>query len=142
MTDILDTKRRSEMMARIPGCDTAPELAVRWVAHRMGQRFRLHRRDLPGRSDLVFPKHRLVVFVHGCFWHSHEGCRKPSTPKSRAVFWIEQLAANVDRDVRQEAALKALGWRVRVIWQCETKDEAAVERRLAAMTKCERTAAD
>lgn len=142
MTDIVDTKRRSEMMARIRGRDTAPELAVRRVAHRMGLRFRLHRRDLPGRPDLVFPKHRLVVFVHGCFWHRHEGCWKSSTPKSRTSFWIEKFAANVDRDLRQQAALKALGWRVLVIWQCETKDEAAVEGRLAALTKRARTATD
>ena len=142
MTDIVDTKRRSEMMARIRGRDTGPELLVRRVAHRMGLRFRLHRRDLPGRPDLVFPKHRLVVFIHGCFWHRHEGCRKSSTPKSRTGFWLEKFAANVDRDARQEAALKALGWRVFIIWQCETKDEAAVERRLAALTKRDRTATD
>ena len=132
MTDIVDTKCRSEMMARIRGRDTAPELAVRRIAHRMGLRFRLHRKDLPGRSDLVFPKHRLAVFVHGCFWHRHQGCRYASTPKSRVAFWTEKFAANVVRDARQEAALRTLGWRVLVIWQCESRDEAAVERRLAA----------
>ena len=131
MTDIVDTKRRSEMMARIKGRDTAPERKVRSIAHRMGLRFRLHRKDLPGRPDLVFPKHRLVVFVHGCFWHRHEGCRFAYTPQSRVVFWTQKFAANVDRDARQEAALKELGWRVLVIWECETKNEAAVESRLA-----------
>ena len=131
MTDIVDGKRRSAMMARIRGRDTAPELAVRRIAHRMGLRFRLHRKDLPGRPDLVFPKHRLAVFVHGCFWHRHEGCRHASTPKSRVVFWTEKFAMNVARDSRQEAALKDLGWRVLVIWECETKCEAVVERRLA-----------
>lgn len=132
MTDIVDSQRRSELMAGIRGRDTAPELAVRRIAHRMGLRFRLHRNDLPGRPDLVFPKHRLAVFVHGCFWHRHQGCRHASTPKSRVAFWTEKFAANVDRDARQEAALRALGWRVLVIWQCESRDEASVERRLTA----------
>ena len=134
MTDIYDSKRRSELMAGIRSRGTAPELAVRRIAHGMGLRFRLHRKDLPGRPDLVFPKYRLAVFVHGCFWHRHQGCRHASTPKSRAAFWIEKFAANVARDARQEAALKALGWQVLVIWQCETKDEAAVARKLAGST--------
>ena len=132
MTDIMDTRRRSKLMAGIRSRGTAPELAVRRIAHRIGLRFRLHRKDLPGRPDLVFPKHRLAVFVHGCFWHRHEGCRYASTPKSRVAFWTEKFEANIVRDARQEAALRALGWRVLVIWQCETRNEAAVECRLAA----------
>ena len=132
MTDIVDRQRRSEMMAGIRRRDTAPEMAVRRIAHRMGLRFRLQRKDLPGRPDLVLPKHRLAVFVHGCFWHRHEGCRYASTPKSRVAFWTEKFESNVARDARQEVALRALGWRVLIIWQCETRDEAAVERRLAA----------
>ena len=131
MTDIVDPKRRSEMMASIRSRNTAPELVVRRVAHRMGLRFRLQRKDLPGRPDLLFPKYRLALFVHGCFWHRHEGCRFASTPKSRTGFWTEKFATNVARDKRQEAALRELGWRVLVIWQCETKDEAAIERTLA-----------
>ena len=142
MIDIVDNKRRSEIMARIRSRDTAPELAVRRIAHRMGLRFRLHRKDLPGRPDLVFPKHRLVVFVHGCFWHRHEGCRRASTPKSRTSFWLEKFAANIDRDARQEAALRALGWRVLVIWQCEIGDDAALECRLAALTKRDDTTSE
>lgn len=133
MTDIVDSKRRSKLMAGIRGRDTTPELMVRRIAHRMGLRFRLHRRDLPGRPDLVFPKHRLAVFVHGCFWHRHEGCRHASTPKSRIAFWTEKFAANVERDARQEVALRTLGWQVFVIWECETKDRAAVECKLAAL---------
>ena len=133
MTDIVNSKRRSAMMACIGGRDTAPELAVRRIAHRMGLRFRLHRKDLPGRPDLVFPKHRLVVFVHGCFWHRHEECKYAYTPKSRIGFWAKKFASNVARDARQEAALKALGWQVLVIWECETKDEVAVERKLATI---------
>lgn len=135
MTDIVDSRRRSAMMARIRGRDTVPELAVRRIAHRMGLRFRLHRKDLPGRPDLVFPKHRLAVFVHGCFWHRHEGCRKATTPKSRAVFWTAKFASNIARDARQEIALKELGWRVLVIWECETGNDAAVERKLAESVK-------
>ena len=135
MTDIMDRKRRSELMTAIRTRNTVPELAVRRIAHRMGLRFRLHRKDLPGRPDLVFPKHRLAVFVHGCFWHRHEGCRLASTPKTRTRFWTEKFAANVDRDARQEAALRKLGWRVLVVWQCETKVEAVMEHRLAGHIK-------
>ncbi len=130
MTDIVDSKRRSELMAGIRSRNTTPELVVRRIAHRMGLRFRLHRTDLPGSPDLVFPKHQLAVFVHGCFWHRHEGCRYASTPKSRAAFWMEKFAANVARDVRQEAALRACGWRVLIIWQCETKNRALVVHKL------------
>ncbi len=132
MTDIVDSRRRSELMAGIRSRNTTPELAVRRIAHRMGLRFRLHRTDLPGRPDLVFPQHRLAVFVHGCFWHRHEGCRYASTPKSRIAFWTEKFAANVARDARQEAALRAHGWRTLVIWQCETKDQTLVAHKLAA----------
>ncbi|MDE0111068.1 MAG: DNA mismatch endonuclease Vsr [Albidovulum sp.] len=135
MTDIVDTQRRSELMAGIRGRDTAPEIAVRRIAHRMGLRFRVHRKDLPGRPDLVFPKHRLAVFVHGCFWHRHEGCRFASDPKSRVAFWKDKFAANVDRDARQQAVLRELGWSVLVIWECETRNERAVERMLAASVR-------
>ena len=133
MTDIVDSRQRSVWMAGVRARDTAPELAVRRIAHRMGLRFRLHRKDLPGCLDTVFPKHRLAVFVHGCFWHRHEGCRHASTPKSRIAFWMEKFAANVARDARQKAALRTLGWRVLVIWGCETGDKAAVERKLTAL---------
>lgn len=135
MTDIVDSRRRSDLMARIRGRDTAPEIAVRRIAHRMGLRFRLHRKDLPGRPDVVLPKHRLVVFVHGCFWHRHQECRLASTPKSRRAFWTKKFAANVDRDARQQSQLKELGWRVLVIWECETKNETVVERKLSALVK-------
>ncbi len=140
MTDIVSSSRRSELMAKIRTRDTVPELAVRRIAHRMSLRFRLQRKDLPGCPDLVFPKHRLAVFVHGCFWHRHEGCRYASTPKSHIAFWTEKFVANVVRDARQAAALRALGWRVLVIWQCETRDEAVVERKLAASIDRKRVA--
>lgn len=130
MTDIVDNRRRSEMMAGIKARDTAPEIAVRCIAHELGLRFRLHRKELPGRPDLVFPKHRLAVFVHGCFWHRHEGCRYAYTPKSRVAFWTEKFAGNVARDKRNEEALHDLGWKVLVIWECETRDDETVRRHL------------
>ena len=117
-------------MARIRGRDTAPELTVRSISHGLGFRFRLHRKDLPGRPDLVFPRHRLAVFVHGCFWHRHSGCRYAYTPKSRIAFWTEKFAHNVARDRRNEEALRNLGWRVLLIWECETRDKETVRQYL------------
>lgn len=114
-------------MSRVTGKDTKPELAVRRIAHSLGLRFRLHKRDLPGRPDLVFPKHRLAVFVHGCFWHRHEGCRLASTPKTRADFWQAKFETNVARDAAAAEQLAALGWNVLVLWECETRDAAGVE---------------
>ena len=127
MADIVDSKRRSRIMSRIRGRDTTPELAVRRMAHRLGFRFRLHRKDLPGRPDIVFPQYRAAVFVHGCFWHRHNGCRYAYTPKSRVPFWTEKFKKNVAHDRRSEEALRNLGWRVLVIWECETQDEIALQ---------------
>lgn len=124
--DIVDSRRRSEMMSGIKGKDTAPEIVVRRVAHRLGFRFRLYRKDLPGRPDLVFPKHRSVVFVHGCFWHRHSGCKYAYTPKTRVRFWTGKFSQNVARDHRNEEALHRLGWRVLVIWECQTRDQTTV----------------
>lgn len=95
-------------------------MVVRRAAHRLGYRFRLHRRSLPGRPDLVFPSRRAVIFVHGCFWHRHEGCRKTSMPKTRIEFWQAKFARNVERDAQAQERLAAAGWRVLVIWECET----------------------
>lgn len=127
MADIVDSKRRSRIMSRIRGRDTIPELVVRRMAHRLGFRFRLHRKDLPGCPDIVFPRFRTAVFVHGCYWHRHNGCRYAYTPKSRVAFWTEKFAKNVAHDRRSEEALRNLGWRVLVIWECETQDEIALK---------------
>jgi DNA mismatch endonuclease, patch repair protein len=108
-------------MARVRGRDTKPEVTVRRALNAMGKRFRLFRRDLPGRPDIVLPRYRLALFVHGCFWHRHEGCRLSSTPKTRGEFWAEKFATNIARDARSVAELRALGWRVGVIWECETR---------------------
>lgn len=109
-------------MARIRSSDTKPELLVRRMLHAKGLRFRLHRKDLPGRPDIVLPRHRLAIFVHGCFWHQHPGCRLASKPKSRQDYWGPKLAANVERDEKAAEQLRALGWRVVIIWECHTRN--------------------
>ena len=124
---------RSRNMAAIRGKDTAPELAVRRILHAMGLRFRLHRKDLPGRPDIVLPKHRTVVFVHGCFWHRHEDCRYTTTPKTRQEFWQTKFDANVERDRRNRTDLLQLGWRVIVIWECELRQPSDLKERLSGL---------
>ena len=105
-------------MAAVGQKDTKPEIVLRRLLHRAGFRFRLHRRDLPGRPDLVLAKYRAVVFVHGCFWHRHPGCRRASTPQTRREFWEAKFATNVARDERVSDALTADGWRVFTVWEC------------------------
>lgn len=122
---------RSRLMARISGKNTRPEIAVRKWLHAAGFRFRLHRVDLPGKPDLVLPKWRLALFVHGCFWHQHPRCKRATMPKTREAFWQNKLALNVSRDARQMAELEALGWRVAVVWECETRNQAILGRCLA-----------
>lgn len=122
---------RSELMRRVRGKDTAPERAVRRVAHALGYRFRLHRRDLPGTPDLVFPRLRRAIFVHGCFWHRHEGCARTTTPKTRAAYWREKFEQNIRRDRRNLAALRDLGWEVLVVWECQTFERAELLARLS-----------
>ena len=124
---------RSRNMAAIRGKDTAPELAVRRILHAMGLRFRLHRKDLPGRPDIVLPKHRTVVFVHGCFWHRHEGWRYATTPKTRQQFWQTKFAANVERDSRNRTDLQQLGWHVIVVWECELRQPSDLKERLTGL---------
>ena len=128
--DRLTPERRSWLMSRIGSKDTSTEIRVRRLAHSMGLRFRLHRRDLPGTPDLVFPKHRIVVFVHGCFWHRHLGCKKATVPKTRIQFWQNKFDKNVARDIRATKDLSDLGWTVETIWECETNDIIALSNRL------------
>lgn len=123
VVDRLTPERRSWLMSRVAGKHTTPEMRVRRMAHSLGLRFRLHRKDLPGKPDLTFPKHRVVIFVHGCFWHRHAGCRKTSMPKSNVEFWHDKFAANTARDISSYTKLAGLGWRVLVVWECETKIE-------------------
>lgn len=122
---------RSAQMARIKGRDTKPEMRVRRALHAAGLRYRLQARELPGRPDIVFRQAHLAIFVHGCFWHRHPGCKHARTPKSRLEFWEPKLAANVDRDRAHEHQLRAAGWHVRTIWECETRDQAHIDRVVA-----------
>lgn len=122
MTDIVTPERRSEMMSRIRGKNTTPELRVRSLLHRAGFRYRLHVDSLPGRPDITLPKYRTVVRVQGCYWHRHAGCRLAYEPKSRVDFWNAKFAANLARDAVQREELEGAGWHVIDVWECETRD--------------------
>lgn len=124
--DIVSSAKRSRMMAGIKGKNTKPELVVRKLVHGMGFRYRLHRKDLPGSPDLVFPRLKKVIFVHGCFWHRHPECKFAYTPKSNVHFWLNKLEGNTRRDERVLAALDALGWKVLIVWECEVSDPPAL----------------
>src|SRR4028118_864288 len=116
------------MMAGIKGANTKPERLVRSLLHRHGLRFRLHGKGLPGRPDLVLPKYKAAVFVHGCFWHRHPGCKYAYNPKSNSAFWQKKFSENVRRDGRKEEELRKAGWRVFTVWECETRGEASMMR--------------
>lgn len=134
MTDVHTPEQRSYNMSRIRGQDTRPEKKLRSLLHRNGFRYRVHVSDLPGRPDIVLPKYHSVILVHGCFWHRHPGCRYATTPKSRADFWQEKFAGNVERDQRNLNLLKKNGWFPIVVWECELKDDAdAVMKKITAM---------
>ncbi|MEP3443038.1 MAG: DNA mismatch endonuclease Vsr [Sulfitobacter sp.] len=118
MVDIVSPDKRSEMMSGIRGKDTKPEIIVRRLLHRLGYRFRLHRKDLPGRPDIVLPKWHTVIFVNGCYWHGHEDCHLFRPPKTRTEFWTNKIAGNQARDQRNYSALQDAGWKAVVIWEC------------------------
>lgn len=120
--DVVDAPTRSRMMGAIAGRNTKPEMTVRKFLHARGYRFRLHRKDLPGRPDIVLPKWKACIFVHGCFWHRHTNCRYATTPKTRYEFWSKKFRENVARDQRNIDALQAAGWRCHVIWECELRN--------------------
>lgn len=132
MADHLSPDRRSANMRAIPSKGTKPELLVRKVAHRLGLRFRLHRNDLPGSPDLVFPRFKATVFVHGCFWHAHTCKRGGRIPKSNVEYWEKKISRNVGRDAYARDALTKLGWRVLVVWECEAKNPEEVSRILSS----------
>ena len=121
--DNLSTERRSANMRQIRSKNTAPEIILRSIVHRLGYRFRLHRKDLPGKPDLVFPGRRKVIFVHGCFWHLHHGCKSAHVPKSNLDYWIPKLQHNQARDAANIEKLRARDWKSLIIWECEVKDE-------------------
>ena len=122
--------KRSALMARVRTKNTKPELIVRQTTYALGYRYRLHRRDLQGSPDLVFSRQKKAIFVHGCFWHRHHGCRRTTIPKIRAEFWRAKFEANVDRDARNISALRAAGWHVLVVWECETTDVVSLRAKL------------
>ncbi|MFP4519095.1 MAG: very short patch repair endonuclease [Oceanicaulis sp.] len=128
--DVFTPEERSRVMARVKARDTRPELKVRKLAHALGYRFRLHRKDLPGTPDLAFPGRRKVIFVHGCFWHGHDCARGSRKPKTRAAYWAAKIARNRERDARTCAALAELGWESLTLWECELKDIDALAARL------------
>ena len=127
--DRLTPEQRSRVMQAIRGKDTGPEMAVRRMVHAMGYRYRLHRRNLPGRPDLVFGPRKKVIFVHGCFWHAHN-CKNGRMPESRRGYWIPKLTANKERDAANVEKLAADGWRVLTVWECQIKDGEALAKRL------------
>ncbi|MDT5293498.1 MAG: mismatch endonuclease, patch repair protein [Acidobacteriota bacterium] len=130
MADTFTPEQRSRLMARVKGRDTKPERIVRSLLHRLGYRFRLHRKDLPGKPDIVLPKHGKVVYVHGCFWHGHPACPRAARPTSNVEFWNTKLDGNIARDTAAQKALVKLGWRYLVVWQCETRDPRELTRKL------------
>jgi DNA mismatch endonuclease, patch repair protein len=128
--DTLSRKERSQRMSLIRNRDTKPELLVRRLVHRSGYRYRLHRADLPGKPDLVFPRQKKVIFVHGCFWHRHPRCGLARLPKSRLSFWLPKLTENRRRDLKNLRTLRKMGWAVSIVWECETGDQSALVRKL------------
>ena len=123
--DIVSKEVRSRMMGAIRGSNTTPEMKIRKLLHKQGFRFRLHPKDLPGRPDVVLPRYNLCIFVHGCFWHRHSGCRYATTPKTRSEFWQAKFDQNVSRDLQNRARLLDLGWRVFELWECGIRRPAA-----------------
>jgi DNA mismatch endonuclease (patch repair protein) len=128
--DIVPPERRSEIMSRIRGKNTTPELIVRKLVYSMGYRYRLHYAKLPGKPDLVFPGRKKVIFVHGCFWHGHEGCKKATIPKTRVEYWKPKLEENKKRDREKQIELEDMGWDFLTIWQCELKDIEGLKKKI------------
>lgn len=135
--DNLSKSQRSYCMSRIRAKDTKPEIIVRRILHRLGYRFRLHRRDLPGAPDIVLPRYRFAIFVHGCFWHQHPGCRRATLPVSNVEYWTDKLAWNITRSNEAIAVLEQSGWRIAVVWECETKDLEALRLKIIRFLQTE-----
>jgi len=130
MADIVSKKKRSEMMSGIKGKDTKPEIATRKMMYKMGLRYRLHKKNLPGKPDIVLGTVKLAIFVHGCFWHRHNQCKYSYSPKTRVNFWEKKFDDNVKRDMNNRHALDELGWKSAVIWECQTKDPDDLKRNI------------
>jgi DNA mismatch endonuclease (patch repair protein) len=128
--DVFTKEKRRQIMSRVSGKNTKPELAVRSLLHSMGYRFRLHRKDLPGKPDITLPKYQKVIFVHGCFWHDHQDCSRSKRPTTNKEFWNEKLDKNVDRDKESVRNLHQLGWGVLIVWTCEVNDALKIRNKL------------
>ena len=133
MADRISKEQRSWNMSRIRGRNTRPEMIVRSMLHRMGFRFRLNRKDLPGKPDIVLPRHKTVIFVHGCFWHRHPKCKYSYTPKSRLEFWIPKFNKNIEADKKAVKGLEKLGWNVIVFWECELAETENLEKKISVL---------
>ena len=132
MTDVYDKEKRSAVMARVKSKGTSPEKAVRRILTGLGARYRLHRKDLPGNPDIVMPGRKLAIFVHGCFWHGHDCARGARVPKANRDYWLAKVARNKARDEKAALALRADGWIVETVWECELKDEERLTERLSS----------
>lgn len=128
--DVFTKKKRSEVMSRIRAKDTKPEIAVRKLLHRMGYRFRLHDKNLPGKPDVCLAKHCTVILIHGCFWHNHSRCQDGKIPKSNTDYWQPKIERNIQRDKKNKRALQRLGWKVITVWECELRDMERLEKRI------------
>jgi DNA mismatch endonuclease, patch repair protein len=128
--DVFKKEKRSWLMSRVKGVDTAPELLIRSLLHRMGYRFRLHVFDLPGKPDIVLPRHRKVIFVNGCFWHGHKRCRRSALPETNRDFWEQKISKTAKRDQRNIRQLRKAGWKVLTIWQCKMTDIEKVDHKI------------
>ena len=128
--DRISGEHRSWNMSRIKSSNTKPEIIVRSLLHNMGYRFRIHRKDLPGKPDIVLPRYKSVIFVHGCFWHRHKGCKNAASPKTKKTFWREKFRANVERDRKVQKEMKSMGWKIQIIWECELSDPEEVRKSL------------
>lgn len=128
--DVFSKGKRSQIMSRISGKDTKPEIVVRSLLHRMGYRFRLHKQSMPGRPDIILPKHKKVIFVHGCFWHGHKDCPRSKRPSTNVEFWNKKIDGNIERDKKNIKSLENLGWETLILWTCEIKNQDVLKHKL------------
>ena len=135
MSDVFSRKKRSWIMARVSGSNTKPEIVVRKILYGLGFRYRLNVRKLAGTPDIVLPKHKKVVFVHGCFWHGHNGCKRSKRPTTNVAFWNRKINKNIDRDKKSLKELRRLGWKPLVIWECQTRKPELLEKKLIRFFK-------
>lgn len=135
MTDHITQEKRSWNMSQIRSVDTKAEILVRKLLHSLGYRFRLHRKDLPGKPDIVLPKYKIVIFIHGCFWHCHKGCSRATIPKSNVEYWINKFSKNTERDIQNTKKLSKAGWKVITVWECELKNLDSLIKKLDNLIK-------